>query len=201
MLTPIRLTVVAVTACATGLSLTACSAGITTASQSPPSPSVGRAVSTSSGSPSPSPSPSSPSPSASPFDTITVDSPLHTFPVPHGAQVLYNTTCDQEILVELGGVTVDQTSSFYNSVLPKDGYKITGNSLIDSSGVGLSGPVAEIQFTGHGYKGTISALSNFASDMASAGASPADIPSDMAGNFIVIDLIPPGVAGCPSTGP
>jgi hypothetical protein len=115
--------------------------------------------------------------------------------------VIGNITCEKETIIELGAVTVAKVSSFYNSVLPAEGYKITGNSMIDTAGDGLSGPAAEIQFTGHGYKGTISALSNFGSQMASAGASTSDLPSSMTGNFITIDLIPPGAAGCPSTGP
>jgi hypothetical protein len=200
MMTRVRRTVTAVTAGAAGLALTACSAGITTASQSP---SVGRTASTSAAStPGTSTStPPSPSSSASPVDTIIIDSPLRTFPIPSGAQVIGNITCEKETIIELGAVTVAKVSSFYNSVLPQDGYKITGNSMIDTPGDGLSGPAAEIQFTGHGYKGTISALSNFGSLMASAGGSTSGVPSDMTGNFITIDLIPPGAAGCPTKGP
>jgi hypothetical protein len=47
-------------------------------------------------------------------------------------------------------------SSFYSSVLPKDGYKITMNTLTSEN----NGTGAAIEFTGHGYKGTIGALSN-----------------------------------------
>jgi hypothetical protein len=198
MMSRVRRTVMAVTAGAAGLSLTACSAGITTASQSP---SVGRTASASAASTPGTSASTPPSPSASPVDTIIIDSPLRTFPIPSGAQIIGNITCEKETIIELGAVTVAKVSSFYNSVLPQDGYKITGNSMIDTTGDGLSGPAAEIQFTGHGYKGTISALSNFGSQMASAGGSTSGIPSDMTGNFISIDLIPPGAAGCPTKGP
>jgi hypothetical protein len=48
-------------------------------------------------------------------------------------------------------------SSFYAQALPRAGYTITVNSVISQSG----GTVAFIQFTGHGVKGTIDALSKF----------------------------------------
>jgi hypothetical protein len=205
MMTPIRLTVTAVTACAAGLSLAACSAGITTASPAPSSrppsasrtaPALGAAASSTAR-----PQSLSPSPSASPVDTVNIDSPIRTFPVPSGAQVISNVTCDKETIIELGAVTVPQVSGFYNSVLPKDGYKITGNTLISTSGNGGSGPAAEIEFTGHGYKGTIAAVSNLGSEMASAGVSTAGLPTNMTGNLITIDLIAPGAGGCPTTAP
>jgi hypothetical protein len=40
-------------------------------------------------------------------------------------------------------------------VLPRAGYKITSNSLDDETGE----PAAAIDFTGHGYEGTISSVS------------------------------------------
>jgi hypothetical protein len=111
--------------------------------------------------------------------------------------VISNITCDNETIVELGAITVRSASSFYNSVLPEDGYKITSNSLIDTTGDGASGPFAEIDFTGHGYKGMIGAISNMGSAMASAGVSPSGLPSDMSGTLITIDLKPPHATGCP----
>ena len=193
MTTPIRRTVVTVTACAAGLSLAACTAGITTASRSP---SVSRPSPTSAA-----PASRSPSPSPVPVDTVNIDPPLRAFPVPHGAQIISNNTCNKEIIIELGAVTVIAVSRFYNSVLPKNGYKITGNTLINTTGKGISGPEAEIQFTGHGYKGTIVALANLGASMKSAGISTSGMPSSVASNFITIDLIPPGAAGCPTAGP
>lgn len=210
MMTPIRLTVMAVTTCAAGLSLGACSAGITTASKSP---SAGRTAPASSATASQSPSASRTAPAssapasplASSVDMVNVDSPLRTFPVPHGAHVIINVTCKKEVIIELGAITVSQASSFYNSVLPENGYKITSNTLIDATGNGtsgpneISGPFAQIGFTGHGYKGTITALSS--SEMASAGIPSSGIPNGMTGNVITIDMIPPGAAGCPTTAP
>lgn len=111
--------------------------------------------------------------------------------------MISNISCDKETIVELGAITVPKASSFYNSVLPEDGYKITGNSLIDTTGEGVSGPVAEIEFTGHGYKGTIAALSNLGSAMASAGISASGVPNNLTGNLITIDLKPPHATGCP----
>jgi tRNA(Ile2) C34 agmatinyltransferase TiaS len=54
-------------------------------------------------------------------------------------------------------VTPAKVSSFYAQALPRAGYTITANSVISQSG----GTVAFIQFTGHGVKGTIDALSKF----------------------------------------
>ena len=54
-------------------------------------------------------------------------------------------------------VTPAKVSSFYAQALPRAGYTITVNSVLSQSG----GTVAFIQFTGHGVKGTIDALSKF----------------------------------------
>ena len=54
-------------------------------------------------------------------------------------------------------VTPAKVSSFYAQALPRAGYTITANSVISQSG----STVAFIQFTGHGVKGTIDALSKF----------------------------------------
>jgi hypothetical protein len=186
--------VMAVTACAAGLSLAACSAGITTASQSP---------SASRPAPAPkAPAPPSPSPSASPAGQVKVDAPIRIFPVPPGAQVLQNMTCDKEILIQLGAVTVSQVSRFYNSVLPENGYKITSNTMITMSGNGSnSGPTAEIKFTGHGYKGAIEAATNLGSELRAAGIPTTSLPSSITGKLVMIDMIPPGAKGCGTATP
>ncbi|HEY1002973.1 MAG TPA: hypothetical protein VGD83_25345 [Streptosporangiaceae bacterium] len=54
-------------------------------------------------------------------------------------------------------VTPAKVSSFYAQALPRAGYTVTVNSVISQS----SGTVAFIQFTGHGVKGTVDALSKF----------------------------------------
>lgn len=200
MMTPIRLTALA--ACAAGLSLTACSAGITNASHSP---SASRTESTSSAPTSPSPSPSASSASsaraADAAYALNIHSPLRTFPVPNGAQVIYNITCNKETIIELSGITVSHVSSFYNAVLPENGYKITGNTLLSNGPNGFPGPAAAISFTGHGYKGTISALSGAGSGAATVGVSASGVPVHMTGNLTTIDLTSPGATGCSTTAP
>jgi hypothetical protein len=183
-----------VASCAAGLSLAACSAGITNAKPvTSPSPTASRTGSSPTASPS-----HTTSASADSGDTIRVDAPIGSFPIPHEAQVLANGTCDKQIIIELGSVTPSQTSSFYVSELPRAGYKITGNTLLtDTGNTALPGSVAEIEFTGHGYKGTIAALSNMGA-LASMGPSPASVPSDIAKNFITISLTPPGTANTPA---
>jgi hypothetical protein len=185
-----RLMATAVVTCAGGLSVTACSAGITSAGPTAsPAPAASRTA-----------SPSAAGTSAAapaPGDTVSVDAPLGSFPVPHQAQVVLNTMCDKEVLIELTSITPAQASAFYLSALPRAGYKITGNSLVTGSGSGLPGTTAEIEFTGHGYTGTMAGVANMGA-LASGGPSPADIPSNIAANLITISLTPPGSAGCPT---
>lgn len=50
-------------------------------------------------------------------------------------------------------------STFYATALPRAGYTVTVNSVLSQSG----GTTAIIQFTGHGYKGNIDALSDYPS--------------------------------------
>jgi hypothetical protein len=121
---------------------------------------------------------------------------MGSFPVPHGAQVLFNENCDKEVIIELSSVTPSQASSFYTSQLPRAGYKITGNTLLTGNGNGLPS-AAQIEFTGHGYKGTITGLSNLGA-LASTGPSPVDLPDGVASNFFSITLAPPGANGCPT---
>jgi hypothetical protein len=191
-----RLMALAVTTGAAGLSLAACSAGITTASppasRSPATSRTASPVAAAASHPSPA--------SASPADTLSVNAPLGSFPVPHGAQVLFNSVCDRQVLIELSAVTPAQASSFYIAALPRAGYKITGNSMITGTGKGLPSAAAEIEFTGHGYKGTITGVSNLGA-LASTGPSPASVPGGIAKNFIAITLTPPGVTGCAATTP
>ena len=183
----------AVTTCAAGLSLAACTAGVTTAS---PAASRSAATSPAASSPAAATSPAS----TSPAGTVSVDAPIGSFPVPPGAQVLLNSTCDKQIIIELGSVTPAQASSFYTATLPKAGYKVTSNSLLAETGT-LPGSAATIDFTGRGYKGTIAALANLGA-LSSIGPSPVPVPSSIAKNFLTIELTPPGTADCdPSAAP
>jgi hypothetical protein len=143
--------------CAAGLSLAACSAGITVAASSP-------AASRSTGS-SASPAASASTRPSSPGRTVTVDGLPGTFPIPSGAEVDEDVTDGKTIVILFSSVTPSVVSSFYASALPRAGYTITLNSA-------SSGAYAEITFTGHGYKGSISALSKVpASDVSLGGVS------------------------------
>ena len=79
-----------------------------------------------------------------------------SFPIPARAKVVENVASDPGAIVFFDRVTPAKVSSFY-AQLPRAGYAIAVNSVISQSG----GTVAFIQFTGHGVKGTIDALSKF----------------------------------------
>jgi hypothetical protein len=191
-----RLMAMAVTTCAAGLSLAACTAGITTAS-----PPASRPPATSRTASSPAAAAShSGSASASPAPRVSLDAPIGSFPIPHEAQVMVNMTCGKQLVIELTSVTPPQASDFYLSALPREGYKITGKTQLTETGNGQPGAVVEIDFTGHGYKGTIGAVANLGA-LSSTGPSPSSVPSDFAKNFVTITLTPPGAAGCATPGP
>jgi len=90
-------------------------------------------------------------------------------------------TAGKQTVILLGSVTPAAVSSFYMSALPQAGYKITENTLTTVSG----GTGAAIEFTGHGYKGIISAESNI--DLATAGVSMSGVSGK---NFVGITLSP-----------
>jgi hypothetical protein len=54
-------------------------------------------------------------------------------------------------------VTPAEVASFYTAALPRDGYKVTANTLITQSG----STVASIEFSGHGIKGIIDSVAKF----------------------------------------
>ena len=149
-----RSTAVTLAAGAASLSLAACTAGITTASTATTSPvPPGRSVDAASSS-----VPASVSASPGPAGRmIQVSGRVGSFPVPGGAKVAENIASSQETVIFFDMVTPAQVSSFYAQALPRAGYTITVNSVISQSG----GTVAFIQFTGHGVKGSIDALSKF----------------------------------------
>jgi hypothetical protein len=107
-------------------------------------------------------------------DTISVEAPLGSFPIPHDAQVLHYSTCGKQFLIELNSVTPCQASSSYISALPRAGYTVTGNSLLTSTR--SPGSTAETEFTSHGYKGMITAASHL-SALSSMGPSPPSCPA------------------------
>lgn len=155
--------------CLTGLSLAACSGGLTSAGSSTSSPA---AAPTSSAPPAatssaPSASASSAPPAATPSatstgtgvtgsgSTVTVGGSIGTFPIPPGATVVDNGTDNGKIDIVLTGVTPQEVSTFYTAALPSAGYTITQNDT--GSDATVSG--VTIKFTGHGYEGDIGAAS------------------------------------------
>jgi ABC-type phosphate transport system substrate-binding protein len=144
-----RSAAVALTACAASLSLTACTAGTTTASTAATSPAAHNSSSASASASQAAPALAS--------RTIKVSGEFGSFPIPARAKVVENVASDPGAIVFFDQVTPAKVSSFYAQALPRAGYTITVNSVISQSG----GTVAFIQFTGHGVKGTIDALSKF----------------------------------------
>jgi ABC-type phosphate transport system substrate-binding protein len=134
----------ALAACAASLSLAACSAGITTTST---------ATTAATNSSSPSRTAASASPAAPAGRMISVSGKISSFPVPAGAKVAENVSVNNTISIGFGKVSLARVRSFYTQALPKAGYTITSNSAASESG-----GVILIQFTGHGYKGQVSAL-------------------------------------------
>ena len=160
----------AAAACLTGLSLAACSAGITSASAPASSPasspaaasSTAGAASSTAGAASSSGAPAASSPAAGAAgsagtgstvsgSTVSVGGSIGDFPIPSGAVGAVDATSGGVIDVVLSGVAPDALDSFYTTALPQAGYTITSNTT--GNALGISG--ASIQFTGHGYKGDI----------------------------------------------
>jgi hypothetical protein len=110
---------------------------------------------------------------------ISISGSIGSFPVPAGAKVAENVGASQQIIVIFSSVTPANVSSFYATALPRAGYAISGNSVISEGG----GTEAIIQFSGHGYKGNIAALSHFSG----AGVSVAGLGTK---NVSTIELSP-----------
>jgi hypothetical protein len=144
----------ALAACAACLSLAACSAGITTASTGTTG-TTGTTAATSSSSASRSTAATA-SPAAT-GRTIEVSGEVGPFQVPPGAKVAENIATDQEVIVFFSLVTPAKVESFYTRALPRAGYKVGAHSAFTQDG----GTVAFIHFTGHGFNGSIYALSKF----------------------------------------
>jgi hypothetical protein len=143
-----RLAAVALAASAASLSLAACTAGITAASTATTSPAApSRSAS----------SASAPASLAAAGRMIQVGGEVGSFPVPAGAKVAENVASSQETVIIFSMITPAKVSSFYARALPQAGYTVTTNSVVSQSG----STVAFIQFTGHGFKGNIDALSEF----------------------------------------
>ncbi len=172
----------ALVAGAATLSLTACSAGITTAS------SAGSASSASSPATSPaaptlsaSAAASSPGPAPS-ASTVEVTGQLGYFPVPAGAKVADNVVLDQQVIIIFSMITPAQVLAFYTSALPRAGYKITGSEMVSEAG-----GTAAIEFSGRGFTGEIAAVTKFT---ATSGAPAANIPGLGNKDVTSIELMP-----------
>lgn len=179
-----RAAALAAAACLTGLSLAACSGGLTSVAPPASSPVSSPAAATSSGAAPPAssaPPAASPSASTSPGSTgsgstVDVGGSLGTFPIPPGATVVDNGTDNNKIEIVLTGVTTQEVGTFYTAALPSAGYTITDNdSAADATVSGLT-----IKFTGHGYSGDIGA------------ASGVSVPglTGLTGNEVGIELTP-----------
>jgi hypothetical protein len=91
---------------------------------------------------------------------IKLDGLSVSFPVPTGAKVIENMAMNvdgKQTAIFFTLVTPAKVASFYTAALPRDGYKVTTNSLLSQTG----STVAFIQFSGHGIKGTIDSLAKF----------------------------------------
>jgi hypothetical protein len=171
-----------------GLTLAACSAGITSASpQKAP-------TTLASHHPAPPPTPThahTPAPSPSPTPTAGTASVagLGSFPIPSGAQVATNLACGKGDIIEAGPVTPAAASAFYTSALPRAGYKITENSLGSAPGTGAPNGIETVIFTGHRYSGVIIAMANLSSAGSGAPSMPA-MSGSLTHNVMEITLVP-----------
>jgi hypothetical protein len=155
----------ALAACAASLTVAACSAGTPSAGSSATSSATSAA--TSSGAPStgaPSQGASAGVSSAPPTSgppiagrTITVKGALGSFPVPAAAKVAENIAAGKELVIVFGLITPADVSRFYATALPGAGFTVTINSMLSKGG----DTGALIQFTGHGYQGSIDSLDKF----------------------------------------
>jgi cell division septation protein DedD len=155
----------ALAACAASLTVAACSAGTPSAGSSTTSSATSAATSSgTSSSGAPSQGASAGSSSAPPTSgppiagrTITVKGALGSFPVPAAAKVAENIAAGKELVIVFGSITPADVSRFYATALPGAGFTVTINSMLSKGG----DTGALIQFTGHGYQGSIDSLDKF----------------------------------------
>jgi hypothetical protein len=150
----------ALAACAASLTVAACSAGTPSAGSSTTSSATSAATSSgtsSSGAPSQGASAGSSSGPPIAGRTITVKGALGSFPVPAAAKVAENIAAGKELVIVFGSITPADVSRFYATALPGAGFTVTINSMLSKGG----DTGALIQFTGHGYQGSIDSLDKF----------------------------------------
>jgi hypothetical protein len=163
-----RFKALALVAGVAALSLTACSTGVTTAS-SASSPSSPGTPATSAAAPSQSASAAASSPGPAPSaSSVVVTGQLGSFPVPVGAKVADNVVLPGQVIIIFSLITPAQVLAFYTAELPREGYRISSTEMVSEAG-----GTAAILFTGHGFSGTIAAVTNFT---AASGTQAASIP-------------------------
>lgn len=182
-----RRTAMAVTTCAAGLSLAACSAGITTAKPAASPSAAASSHATQAAAPPPSPSRAPSSPSASGARTVRVNAPVHSFPIPAGVNVVFNDSCLKQVVLTLNPITPSRAAAFYETALPRAGYEVSSNI---STGTG-SGMTA-IEFSGHGYTGEVAAIADLGKSVGNSPV-PSYVPSDVTKNVADIFMSRPGV--------
>jgi hypothetical protein len=169
----------ALAAAAACLSLAACSAGITTASSASAdaaNSSRSAAAVASSASAAAIASASASASRAAAGRMIKVAGLSATIPVPTGAKVVANMAVNvdgKQTGIFFVLVTPAKVASFYTTTLPRDGYKITANTLITQTG----SAVAFIQFSGHGIKGTIDSVAKFPDSVGIPGLGHKNVTS------------------------
>lgn len=171
---------------AAGLTLAACSAGITSASP-PKAPTTPASHHTAS--PPTHPHTPASSPSRSPTAGSASVAGLGSFPIPSGARVATNLACGKGNIIEAGPVTPAAASAFYTAALPQAGYVITENALGADPGSGAPNGIETVIFTGHGYSGVIIATANLNSAAAGAPSVPA-MSGSLTHNVLEITLVP-----------
>ena len=161
------------------LSVTACTAGVTTAS-SASSPATSPAA-TGHSATGHSASAAASSPGAAPSaSTVAVSGPLGNFPIPVGAKVAENVVIEKQIVILFTRITPANVEAFYTKALPQAGYTVSGSELVNEAG-----GTAFIEFSGHGYKGDIAAVANFTS-----GGPGGSVPGLGHKNVSTITLMP-----------
>jgi len=171
----------ALAAAAACLSLAACSAGITTASSASAdaadsSRSAAAVASSASAAAIASASASASASRAAAGRMIKVAGTSATIPVPTAAKVVANMAMNvdgKQTGIFFVLVIPAKVASFYTATLPRDGYKITANTLITQSG----SAVAFIQFSGHGIKGTIDSVAKFPDSVGIPGLGHKNVTS------------------------
>jgi hypothetical protein len=131
---------------------------------------------------------------------IAVNAPIRTFPIPSGANVVFNDSCTKQVAITLNPITPSQSAAFYKTALPRAGYEITENM---STGLSAGDPkgMSGIEFTGHGYTGDVAAFADLGESISNSSA-PSYVPSDVTKNVVDITLTRPGVPDsytCPGT--